>query len=189
MTPRFADAFYYLAIVNPRDQAHQRVKAQASLLGLGNVSIAGSMSITGAGLVTDLTAMLDVSFGSSVGLSFNVTGVFDLNTGSTATNAPDGTLVQLYQCNGTNAQLWNPAAIGTVTTSSGSSSSGSGSSTGSSCNPNAWVYLGSNANACDGNTPALGPAPPACGDASVALWASLIRRRLFAAPPRCRGAE
>ena len=32
MTPRFADAFYYLAMVNPRDQAHPRVKAQASLL-------------------------------------------------------------------------------------------------------------------------------------------------------------
>jgi predicted nucleic acid-binding protein len=31
MTPRFADAFYYLAIVNPRDQAHQRVKDRATL--------------------------------------------------------------------------------------------------------------------------------------------------------------
>jgi predicted nucleic acid-binding protein len=34
MTPRFADAFYYLAVVNPRDQAHDRVMDRAgSLLG------------------------------------------------------------------------------------------------------------------------------------------------------------
>ena len=32
MTPRFADAFYYLAMVNPRDQAHQRVMDQAGQL-------------------------------------------------------------------------------------------------------------------------------------------------------------
>jgi uncharacterized protein len=32
MTTRFADAFYYLAMVNPRDQAHHRVKAQADSL-------------------------------------------------------------------------------------------------------------------------------------------------------------
>ena len=32
MTPRFADAFYYLAMINPRDQAHGRVKDQAGLL-------------------------------------------------------------------------------------------------------------------------------------------------------------
>ena len=44
------------------------------------------------------------------------------------------------------------------------------------------------ARACDGKTPALGPASPACGDAPTALWTSLIQRRLFAAPPRCRGA-
>jgi predicted nucleic acid-binding protein len=30
MKPRFADAFYYLAMVNPRDEAHARVKARAS---------------------------------------------------------------------------------------------------------------------------------------------------------------
>jgi len=67
-----------------------------------------------------------------------------------ADNPNNGTLVQLYDCNGTNAQLWNPAAIGSVTTgSSGGSTSGGGS--GSSCNAGAWVYMGSNASACDGN--------------------------------------
>lgn len=30
-------------------------------------------------------------------------------------NPANGTVVQLYDCNGTNAQLWNPAAVGTVT--------------------------------------------------------------------------
>jgi beta-glucanase (GH16 family) len=64
-------------------------------------------------------------------------------------NPADGTLVQLYDCNGTNAQKWNPAAIGTITTSGGGSSSGGGS--GSSCNPGAWVYMGNDANACNGN--------------------------------------
>ncbi len=28
MTARFADTFYYLAMLNPRDQAHERVKAR-----------------------------------------------------------------------------------------------------------------------------------------------------------------
>ena len=32
MIARFADAFYYLAMVNPRDQAHQRVLARAGPL-------------------------------------------------------------------------------------------------------------------------------------------------------------
>jgi len=65
-------------------------------------------------------------------------------------NPANGTLVQLYQCNGTSAQLWNPAAVGTSTTSTGGGTT-TGGGTGSSCNPNAWVYLGSNSNACDGN--------------------------------------
>src|SRR6185437_11174415 len=64
-------------------------------------------------------------------------------------NPNDGTVVQLYDCNGTNAQKWNPAAIGSITTSGGGSPSGGGN--GSSCNPSAWVYMGSNANACNGN--------------------------------------
>jgi hypothetical protein len=65
-------------------------------------------------------------------------------------NPNDGTVVQLYDCNQTNAQTWNPTAIGA---GGGSSSGGSSSSSGgsSSCNPNAWVYMGTNANACAGN--------------------------------------
>jgi len=75
----------------------------------------------------------------------------------------DGTIVQLYDCNGTNAQKWNPAVIGASSSSSGgggsgggSTSSGAGSSGGSSssgggsCDPNAWVYMGNDANACNG---------------------------------------
>jgi uncharacterized protein len=32
MTARFADAYYYLAMVNPRDQSHERVKALAGTM-------------------------------------------------------------------------------------------------------------------------------------------------------------
>ena len=76
------------------------------------------------------------------------------------TTRPTARIVQLYDCNGTNAQRWNPpssasrpgrAAGGRATSSGGSSSSGGGPAPAAPCNPNAWVYMGSNANACDGN--------------------------------------
>ncbi len=38
-----------------------------------------------------------------------------------ADNPNDGTIVQLYDCNGTNAQRWNPTVIGTASTGGGSS--------------------------------------------------------------------
>jgi chitinase len=77
----------------------------------------------------------------------------------TADDPAAGTVVQLYDCNQTHAQTWNPSVIGVASGSSSSGSSsgstsggGSGSSSGgSTCDASAWVYLGTNANACDGN--------------------------------------
>ena len=86
--------------------------------------------------------------------------VYLVNTNSnkcldvSADNPAAGTVVQLWDCNHTNAQTWNATVIGVASSSggSGSSSGGSGSSSGgSTCNASAWVYMGSNANACDGN--------------------------------------
>src|SRR5438067_9319349 len=42
-------------------------------------------------------------------------------------NPSDGTVVQLWDCNGTNAQKWNPAVIAGGSSSGGSSSGGSSS--------------------------------------------------------------
>ena len=50
----------------------------------------------------------------------------------TADNPNDGTIVQLYDCNGTSAQKWNPTVIGTGGSTGTGSSSGGSSSSGSS---------------------------------------------------------
>jgi hypothetical protein len=67
-----------------------------------------------------------------------------------ADNPNNGTVVQLYTCNQTSAEKWNPSRTGAPPSGSGG---GGGSSSGgsSSCNPNAWVYMGTNASACQGN--------------------------------------
>jgi hypothetical protein len=64
---------------------------------------------------------------------------------SGASNA-DSANVQLWDCNGTVAQQWNFTAAGG---SSGGGSGGGGG--GGSCDPNAWVFMGNDPNACAGH--------------------------------------
>jgi hypothetical protein len=81
----------------------------------------------------------------------------DLTNGA----AQNGTPIQTWGCTANDEnQSWSfPSSAGSGSSSGSGSGSGSGagSSSGSSgggvssCDPNAWVYLGSNANACDGH--------------------------------------